>query len=187
MMKTIAVFASGTGSNFAALTEFFGDERRGVRIAMLVCDHKDAPVVAKAHAANVPVFTLNYRDYANKAAAEAAIVAALPPVDLVVLAGFMRILGPTMLAAFPQRIVNLHPALLPSFPGRTGIEDALAYGVRVTGVTVHYVDAGVDSGTIIAQEPVRVLPTDSFATLAPRIHQVEHILLPTTVAALLAD
>lgn len=186
-MKQIAVFASGTGSNFDALQTAFANKTRGIQIAVLVCDHADAPVVGKAQAVGIPVVLINYRDYAGKAAAEAAIVAAMPPVDLVVLAGFMRILGPTLLAAYPQRIVNLHPALLPSFPGRSGIEDALAYGVRVTGVTVHYVDAGIDSGTIIAQEPVRVLPDDTEDTLAPRIHAVEHVLLPKTVAQLLQE
>ena len=184
-MKSIAIFASGTGSNFAALQAKFGDDQSGIHIACMVCDHADAPVVGKAKAAGVPVITINYRDYASKAAAEAAIVAALPPVDMLVLAGFMRILGPTLLDAYPQRIVNLHPALLPSFPGRTGIEDAFAYGVRVTGVTVHYVDAGIDSGQIIAQEPVRVLANDTIDTLAARIHAVEHKLLPETVQQLL--
>jgi phosphoribosylglycinamide formyltransferase-1 len=97
----------------------------------------------------------------------------------------MRIVGPTLLAAFPDQIVNLHPALLPSFPGRNGIQDAYAYGVKVTGVTVHYVDAGIDSGRIIAQEPVRIQPEMSLAELVTAIHAVEHDLLPKTVADLL--
>ncbi len=186
-MKEIAIFASGTGSNFAALAEAFGAKQQAVRIVCLVCDHKDAPVIEKATRAGIPVITVNYRDYATKAGAERAIVAALPPVDLVVLAGFMRILGETLLTAFPGKIINLHPALLPSFPGRTGIEDAFAYGVKVTGVTVHYVDAGVDSGEIIAQAPVRVRGDDTVDTLAARIHAVEHVLLPETVAQLLTS
>lgn len=183
-MKSIAIFASGNGTNFDALQQAFLDNPH-INIACMVCDHANAPVVGKAQRAGVPVITVNYRDYANKAAAEQAIIDALPPVDLVVLAGFMRILGPTLLGAFPRKIVNLHPALLPSFPGRTGIEDAFAYGVKVTGVTVHYVDAGVDSGEIIAQEPVRILSDDTVDTLTTRIHATEHVLLPKTVAALL--
>lgn len=184
-MKKIAVFASGTGSNFDALQAKFVDPASGVTIAVMVCDHADAPVVAKAHAAGIPVVLVNYKAAGSKAAAEQSIIDQLPPVDLIVLAGYMRILGATLLAAYPGKIINLHPALLPSFPGRTGIEDAYDYGVKVTGVTVHYVDAGVDSGTIIAQEPVRILPGQSLADLETAIHAVEHQLLPATVLSLI--
>ncbi|MFD1431924.1 phosphoribosylglycinamide formyltransferase [Lacticaseibacillus yichunensis] len=180
MTTRLIVFASGTGSNFEALAEYFAD-RPDVALVGLVCDHKAAPVLAKAEAAHVPTILIDYRAYPTKAAAEAALVARLPQADGLVLAGFMRIIGPTLLAAFPERIINLHPALLPSFPGRSGIADAFAYGVKVTGVTVHFVDAGIDSGRIIAQEPVRMRPDDTLATLETRIHEVEHHLLPTTV------
>lgn len=180
-MSTISVFASGTGSNFEALAD------AGLPIALVVCDHADAPVVAKAQARRIATFIIDYRDYPTKAAAEAAILAALPASDLIVLAGYMRIIGPTLLAAYPGQIINLHPALLPSFPGRTGIADAYAYGVKVTGVTVHVVDAGIDSGRILAQAPVRILPGESLAHLEARIHAVEHQLLPHTVAAILKE
>lgn len=185
MSKSIAVFASGTGSNFQALVEAFAQPDSGVVIKALVCDHALAPVVGKAALAGVPIITVDYREFIDKAAAEAAIVSQLPEVDLIVLAGYMRILGPTLLAAYPQRIINLHPALLPSFPGRTGIEDAWRYGVQITGVTVHFVDAGIDSGQIIAQEAVRVEPGMSVDDLARRIHAVEHQLLPATVQRLI--
>lgn len=178
-MSGITVFASGTGSNFQALVA------AGLPVHFLVCDQPHAPVVALAQAAGIATFTLNYRDYADKTAAEAAIVAAVPASDLIVLAGYMRLLGPTLLAAWPNRIINLHPALLPSFPGRAGIADALAYGVKITGVTVHLVDAGLDSGRILAQAAVPIEAGDTEATLAPKIHAVEHRLLPATVAAIL--
>mgnify|MGYP004703401467 CR=1 FL=1 len=183
-MKQMIVFASGSGTNFQALHDAFKDSTT-IHIALLVCDHADAYVLQRAKQAGVPTLVINFRDYANKAAAEQAILDQLPACDLIVLAGYMRIIGQTLLAAFPNQIVNLHPALLPSFPGRTGIQDAYEYGVKVTGVTVHYVDAGIDSGQIIAQEPVRILPDESVDALEARIHAVEHVLLPQTVAALL--
>ncbi|MCI1985681.1 MAG: phosphoribosylglycinamide formyltransferase [Lactobacillus sp.] len=184
-MKHIVVFASGDGSNFAALARYFESGRHGVTIDLLICDHQDAYVLTRAADFGIPSLTIDYHEFATKAAAEAYVLAQLPPCDLLVLAGFMRIVGPTLLAAFPDQIVNLHPALLPSFPGRNGIQDAYAYGVKVTGVTVHYVDAGIDSGRIIAQEPVRIQPEMSLAELVTAIHAVEHDLLPKTVADLL--
>ena len=177
-MKRLAVFASGNGTNFLALAEHFQTSTRGAEIAVLVCDQPGAPVIAKAARFGIPAHIFNYRDYPTKKAAEQAILAALPPVDLVVLAGFMRIIGPTLLAAFPRRIVNLHPALLPAFPGRTGIADAYAYGGKITGVTVHYVDAGCDTGEIIAHQPARRLPGITESGFEPAIHAPDNPLLP---------
>lgn len=183
-MKQLAVFASGTGSNFSALAHFFA-QREVAQIAVLVCDHDDAKVLEKAERCGIPTLVVDYQAYPNKAAVEAAIVAQLPPVDLIVLAGFMRIIGPTLLSAFPNRVINLHPALLPSFPGRNGIGDAWDYGVKVTGVTVHYVDAGIDSGAIIAQQAVTITPTTTRESLEAQIHEVEHQLLPQVIANLI--
>ncbi len=119
--------------------------------------------------------------------AERAYIAALQQahVDLIVLAGFMRILKGDFLRAFPERVVNIHPALLPSFPGLEAWKQALDYGVKVTGCTVHFVDQGIDTGPILAQQTVPVLDDDTPATLHERIHQAEHVLYPTTIAALL--
>lgn len=186
-MKNIAIFASGTGSNFDALQAKFADPAEGVHISVMVCDHAKAPVVEKAKAAGIPVVLVNYKRCGSKAAAEQYIMSQLPPVDGIILAGFMRILGPDLLAAYPRKIINLHPALLPSFPGRTGIADAYDYGVKVTGVTVHFVDAGVDSGEIIAQEPVRIAAGESLADLETAIHAVEHVLLPNAVTKLIKE
>ncbi|WP_275527742.1 formyltransferase family protein, partial [Oenococcus oeni] len=103
----------------------------------------------------------------------------------ILLAGFMRVIGPDLLLAFPNRIINIHPALLPSFPGRHGIEDAFEYGVKVTGVTIHYVDNGVDSGEIIAQAPVRIKESDNLESLEKRIHRLEYRLYPQTLRQLI--
>ena len=153
-MKSLAVFASGNGTNFEALANAAQAVDSHYQIAVLVCDQMQAPVIQKAAARHIPTLVVNFKDYANKAAAETYILSQLPPVDALILAGYMRIIGPTLLNAFPKRIINLHPALLPSFPGRQGIKDAFDYGVKVTGVTVHYVDAGIDTGEIIAVEVV---------------------------------
>ncbi|KRN24888.1 phosphoribosylglycinamide formyltransferase [Lacticaseibacillus camelliae DSM 22697 = JCM 13995] len=186
MTKKLIVFASGTGSNFEALADHF-DRTKTAAILALVCDQPGAPVLAKAKRRGIPVIALNYRDYPDKAAAEAALIAHLPACDLIVLAGFMRIIGSTLLNAYPNRIINLHPALLPSFPGRTGIADAFNYGVKVTGVTVHYVDAGIDSGKIIAQAPVLIGEGTTLPELETAIHDVEHHLLPQTIEALIKE
>lgn len=187
VVKQIAVFASGNGTNFAALADYFADPTRQVEIVRLICDQPGAPVLAKAAARHITTHVVGYRQCGSKKAAEENILAALPPVDLIVLAGFMRIIGPTLLTAFPHKIINLHPALLPAFPGRTGIADAYVYGVKVTGVTVHYVDAGIDTGEIIAQEPVRILPGMTLPVLETAIHRTEHQLLPATIERLIEE
>jgi phosphoribosylglycinamide formyltransferase-1 len=186
-MKRLVVFASGNGSNYAALQAVIAAGELAAQIVCVVCDHVDAYVLTRAQADGVPVIVINYRDYPDKAAAERAIVTQLPPLDLVILAGYMRIIGDTLLAAYPKRIINLHPALLPSFPGRNGILDAYNYGVRITGVTVHYVDAGIDSGEIIAQQAVPIAPKQSLPALEAAIHAAEHQLLPRVVSDLIEE
>ncbi|TGD18084.1 phosphoribosylglycinamide formyltransferase [Levilactobacillus suantsaiihabitans] len=189
MVKRLAVFASGNGTNFTALWQAIQDRQLPATIALLVCDHADAPVIQRAQAARVPVFCLDFKAYATKAEAETVILDQLraAQVTAILLAGYMRLIGPTLLAAYPQRIINLHPALLPHFPGRHSIEDALAAKVTTTGVTIHFVDAGIDTGQIIGQRAVPILPTDTYATLAPRIHAVEHQFYPDTLQQLLAQ
>ena len=186
-MKRLVVFASGQGSNYAALQAAIVRGEVAAQIICVVCDHADAPVLGRAQADGVATIVLNYRAYPDKAAAESALVAQLPDLDLVILAGYMRIIGETLLAAYPKQIINLHPALLPSFPGRNGILDAYNYGVRITGVTVHYVDAGIDSGEIIAQMAVPVAPHQSLSALEAAIHAAEHQLLPQVVADLIEE
>lgn len=183
----LAVFASGTGTNFSALQEAIVDKDLPAEIVLVVVDHQDAPVIERAAKWNIPVFKVRYPSYENKAAAEQAIVAELQAhqVDGILLAGYMRILTETLLSAFPQKIVNLHPALLPKFPGRHSILDAYEAGVRQTGVTVHFIDNGIDTGPAIAQQAVPRLPEDSLEDLTERIHAVEHELYPAVLADLL--
>ncbi|WP_438431396.1 phosphoribosylglycinamide formyltransferase [Gorillibacterium sp. sgz500922] len=185
--KRIAVFASGGGSNFQALADAVRDGRiPNARLELLVTDKPAAAVVGRAERAGVPVFAFRPRDYASREAYEAEIAARLTGlgVDLIALAGYMRLVTATLLEPFAGRIVNIHPSLLPAFPGVDGIRQALDYGVKVTGVTVHFVDAGLDSGPVILQRAVEIRDSDTEETLAARIHAVEHELYPEAVRLL---
>ena len=187
IIKKIAIFASGEGSNITALCQAFKREKMSVQVALLVCDHQNVPVLQRAKNEGVPTLVVNFRNYPDKASAEAVIAARLAAeqIDFILLAGYMRIIGPTLLAGYAGKMVNIHPALLPSFPGRQGIEDAYEAGVSITGVTIHWVDAGVDSGQIIAQRQVPIYKTDQLTDLEQRIHQVEHKFYPSVVKELL--
>lgn len=181
--KRVAIFVSGNGTNFEALMQ----ASLPMDVVMLVCDHDNVPVIERAAKYHVPVVLSQVKKGVSKIQRETQLLTQLraAKVEAILLAGYMRIVGTTLLAAYPRRIVNIHPALLPSFPGRTGIEDAFAAGVKVTGVTIHFVDAGVDSGPIIAQEPVRRYDDDQLSDLETRIHEVEHQLYPKTVRNLI--
>ncbi|MFT9267740.1 phosphoribosylglycinamide formyltransferase [Oenococcus sp.] len=183
----LAVFASGKGTNFSALAAFIEQELPQAQIVRLIVDHAHVPVIDRAAKHDVPVSVIKYSAYADKSAAEKAILAILnkDQVQGILLAGFMRIIGPDLLAAFPNRIINIHPALLPSFPGRQGIADAFDYGVKVTGVTIHFVDSGVDSGKIIAQTAVPIADGETLAEVETHIHEVEHRLYPQTLKKLI--
>jgi len=179
-VKKIAIFASGSGSNFESIVQAVQSGRLGgVEVALLVCDKPGAKVLERAERLGIEAFVFQPKAYANKAAFETEIVAELQrrDVSLVVLAGYMRLVGDTLLSGYEGRIINLHPSLLPAFTGKDAIGQALAYGVKITGVTVHVVDAGLDTGPIIAQIPVAVQENDTAETLAARIHEVEHGLL----------
>lgn len=179
----IAVFASGSGSNFQAIADKVQTGELDVKLEVVVCDRPGARVIERAAAAGIDTFVFRPRDYPDRMSYEREIVAELNrrQVDLVVLAGFMRLVTPVLVDAFAGRMINIHPALLPSFKGARGIADALAYGAKVTGVTVHYVTLDMDAGPIIAQEPVPIREDDTEETLAARIHQVEHELLPRVI------
>ncbi|MDQ3402147.1 MAG: phosphoribosylglycinamide formyltransferase [Actinomycetota bacterium] len=175
---------SGSGTLLQALLDETGSAEFPARVVAVGADRAGIEGLARAERAAVPGFTVRVGDYPDRAAWDVALadaIAAHEP-DLVVSAGFMRILGPSVLARFGGRVVNTHPALLPSFPGAHAVTDALAYGVRVTGSTVHLVDAGVDTGPIIAQEPVAVAPGDDAASLHERIKTVERRLLVDVIA-----
>jgi len=171
----MAVFASGNGSNFQALADGARDGRIDADIRLLVCDKPSAPVIKRAEAAGIETYVFRPREYPSREAYEREILVELKRrgVELVVLAGYMRIVTPVLVDAYYGRMINVHPSLLPAFPGLNGIGQALEYGVKVTGVTVHFVDGGLDSGPIIAQEALAVEPGNTEETLAARIHPVE--------------
>lgn len=179
----IAVFASGGGSNFQAIVDAVRRGELPAELALLVCDKPQAPVVKRAEAAGVATFTFRPKEYPSREAYEAEIVQVLDEheIDLIVLAGYMRLITKVLLQPYEGRIINIHPSLLPSFPGVDGIGDAYRYGVRVTGVTVHFVDDGMDTGPIIAQQAVEVAVGDTLETLAAKIHAVEHRLYPEVI------
>lgn len=182
----IAVLASGRGSNLRAIARAIDEERCAATLVAVVSDKPDAPALAFAAERGVPTAVVPPKAHASRELWDAALaeaVASFEP-DLVVLAGFMRIVGVAMLARFPHRIVNVHPALLPSFPGAHGARDAIAKGVRISGCTVHVVDAGVDTGPILAQAAVPVLPGDDEEALQARIQRCEHRLLPRVLDAI---
>ncbi|AIQ39209.1 phosphoribosylglycinamide formyltransferase [Paenibacillus sp. FSL R5-0912] len=185
----IAVFASGQGSNFAALVQAQQEGKLGGgSIELLVSDKPEAPVAQRAEEAGIPALLLRPKDFAGRELYEAAIVAELQRRDigLIVLAGYMRLISPVLLEPYAGRIINIHPSLLPAFTGKDAIGQALDYGVKLTGVTVHFVDGGMDTGPVIAQHSVEVKPGDTADSLAERIHQVEYGLYPEVVAALAA-
>ncbi|TDF95535.1 phosphoribosylglycinamide formyltransferase [Paenibacillus piri] len=193
----IAVFASGSGTNFQAIADAVhagrlnGDRvartpfRPGldVRIELLVCDRPKAQVVERARQLGVPAFVFRPKDYADRESYEKEILARLQAleIDLVVLAGYMRLITHVLVDPLYGRLINIHPSLLPSFPGLDAIRQALDYGVKVTGATVHYVDGGMDTGPIIAQRSVDIGPEDTEQSLAARIHAIEHALLPEVI------
>lgn len=179
----VAVFASGSGTNFQALLDAASQPDYPARIACLVTDVPECGAVYRAGQAGVPVFAARPRDFADKAAFERAVLEVLQrhQIEWIALAGYMRLIGPTLLSAYDGRMLNIHPSLLPAFPGRHAIADALAAGAGETGVTVHRVDAGIDTGPIIAQERVPIDPDMSEADLLNRVHQVEHTLYPAVL------
>jgi phosphoribosylglycinamide formyltransferase-1 len=180
----IAVLCSGAGTNLQALIDGCRDGRVPAVISAVLADRVQAPALERAARAGIPVRVLRPRDFADRAAHDRALAeaAAASGASLVVLAGYMRIVGDAFLERWEGRCINVHPALLPAFPGLDAPAQALAYGAKVTGVTVHFVDRGVDTGPIIAQEAVPVLAGDSPESLHRRLQAVEHRLLPEAVA-----
>ena len=175
----LAVLVSGRGSNLQAIVDAVRAGRLQASVEIVASDVADAPAVARARAGGVPAAVVRRRDYPSRAEFELALAGAVEKArpDLVVLAGFMRLLGPAFLDRFRGRVINIHPSLLPAFPGLEAQKQALEYGVRFTGCTVHYVDYGMDSGAIIDQRVVEVIPGDDVDSLSARILEQEHELL----------
>lgn len=186
MPARIVILASGSGTLLQSVIDAVASGDLEVDIAAVGSDVADAQALVRAGSAGVDTFVVAPGDFADRASWNDALLERLTMLapDWIVCAGFMRILGPQVVDAFAGRIVNTHPALLPSFPGAHGVRDALAHGVKVTGCTVHLVDRGVDTGPILAQEAVEVMDDDDEASLHERIKTVERRLLVTTLASL---
>jgi phosphoribosylglycinamide formyltransferase-1 len=185
----VAVLVSGSGTNLQALLDAEAAGRLApAEIAVVVSNNPGALALERAARAGRPGLVVDHRGRASREDFDQALLDALAPyrVETIVLAGFMRLLTPRFLGAFPGRVVNTHPSILPAFPGHDAAAQALAHGVKLSGCTVHLVDAGVDTGPIIAQRAVPVLPGDDAAALQARIQDEEHRLLPVVVRALAA-
>ena len=186
-MKKLAIFASGNGSNFQAIIDEIKKGTLSAEVAALVTDNPTCFAIQRALCHNIPVFSFIPKNYASKEEYEKAIALFLieKNVSLIVLAGYMRLIGEVLLSAFPHRIINIHPALLPAFPGKNGIQQAYHHGVKVFGVTVHYVDSGIDTGKIIAQECFKAEGTETLEEIEQKIHSIEHQLYPKVIREIL--
>jgi len=182
----VAVLVSGAGSNLQAILDAAAEPGYGAEIVLVLSDRPGVRALRRAEEAGVATAVVPWSAFDGRDAFTAAVCEAVQArgATAMVLAGFMRILGPEAIRRFPNRILNVHPALLPAFPGAAAVERALAHGVKVTGVTVHLVDEEVDHGPIVHQEAVPVLPDDDAATLHARIRAVEHRIYPQVVDAL---
>jgi len=187
-MHRLGILLSGRGSNFLAIAKAISDQRlRGAEIAVVLSNIEDAPGLAAAHALQLPAFAIPSAGR-KRAEHDAEMIAALKQhkVDLVCLAGYMRIISPAFIAAFPNRILNVHPSLLPAFPGLNAQIQAFNYGVKVAGCSVHFVDEAVDHGVIILQKTVPVNDDDTAESLSARILEQEHLAYPEGITRVLS-
>jgi phosphoribosylglycinamide formyltransferase-1 len=185
---TLGVLGSGRGSNLQSILEAIASGTLAARVACVMADYEDAFILERARQAGVPAYVVDGAPYKTKldGAAQTRVIEQLQQhgVDTVVLAGFMRMVKPGLLEAFPQRVINIHPSLLPAFPGLRAWQQALDYGAKVTGCTVHFVDAGMDTGPIILQKTVPVLDDDTPESLHARIQEQERIAYPEALREL---
>jgi len=187
--KAFAVLASGRGSNLQSILDRITTGDLNAKVVVVIADKPEAKALERASAAHIPAVCVNRREYADRETFEEALLAELAKygAQYVILAGFMRVLTGKFVNAYKNRILNIHPSLLPSFKGAHAHRDVLAYGAKVSGCTIHFVDEGMDSGPIILQESVPVLEDDTEESLAARVLQVEHRLYPQAIALLLED
>jgi phosphoribosylglycinamide formyltransferase-1 len=187
-LPQLAILASGNGSNFQAIATAIAEGKLQANIGVVIYNNPTAYVQVRAQKLGIPAVLLDHRQFPTREDLDYAIVQTLKKyrTDLVVMAGWMRIVTPVLISAYSDRILNIHPSLLPSFPGNRAVHQALEYGVKITGCTVHLVIPEVDRGKILAQAPVPVLPNDTVETLHQRIHEVEHIIYPQAIAEYLA-
>lgn len=179
----LAIFASGNGSNFTAIVKAIRQKKIKVKSVILVCDQPEALVIKRAKKAKVPVILIRREDFACRADFEEAIIQRLKnyKINLIVLAGFMRIFSAAFVKKYHNRIMNIHPSLLPDFKGAHAIEDAFKHKASFTGVTVHFIDEQVDNGSVILQQKVKINKSDSLSLLERRIHALEHKLYPEAI------
>ena len=179
----IAIFCSGNGSNFQAIVDAKKSSLFNANIVLMVCDNNKAYAIERAKTEEIETLVLDIKDFDSKASYEAKIISELEKhnIDLICLAGYMRLLLPEFIKKYENKIINIHPALLPSFKGTHAIKDALLYGVKQTGVTVHFVNDEMDAGPIILQEPIIVEGSDTEERLTTKIHELEHRLYPKCV------
>lgn len=187
MDRTLGVLISGRGSNLQSIIDAVQAGRLDARIGLVISNRAEAPGLERARAAGIPALCLSHRGYGSRDEYDRALVAALRErgVRLVCLAGFMRLLGPSFVEAFPQAILNVHPSLLPAFPGLDAQQQAWAHGVKVSGATVHLVDCDLDAGPIVLQAAVPVLDHDTAESLAARILSEEHRIYPEAIRVVL--
>ncbi|MED3552879.1 phosphoribosylglycinamide formyltransferase [Cytobacillus praedii] len=185
-MRNIAIFASGSGTNFQAIVDAVKAGKLSAVIKLLVCDRQEAYSIERAIKENIPSFVFTAKEYASKEEYETEILQKLREleVDDVVLAGYMRLIGPTLLKNYEGRIINIHPSLLPAFPGKEAIGQALNANVKESGVTIHFVDEGMDTGPIIAQQSVPISKEETIESLQAKIHEIEHKLYPQVLQRL---
>ncbi|MFV0560296.1 MAG: phosphoribosylglycinamide formyltransferase [Enterococcus sp.] len=184
----IALFASGNGSNFEAIVQANQQGRlHHAKICLLFCDRKNAGVHERAKRLGIKVVCFSPKEFPSKEEYEQMILNHLAEesVEFIVLAGYMRMIGETLLDVYEGKMINIHPSLLPAFPGLHGIDDAFAAGVSETGVTIHYIDRGMDTGPIIRQESVPIYKHDTLATLEERIHALEHQMYPQVLQTII--
>lgn len=184
---SIAVFASGSGSNFQAIVEYAQQKEWPESITLLICDQPTAKVLKRAERLQIPYQMVDPKQFSSKIAYEEKVLSYLKHYRIrwIVLAGYMRLIGPTILTEYEGRIVNIHPSLLPAFPGLHAIEQAFHYPVKISGVSIHFVDEGMDTGPIIAQEAVPIEQHDTIESFRAKIQQVEHCLYPEVVYQLI--
>lgn len=182
-MVNIAVFASGSGTNFENIVKA---DISNANIKLLIVDKEDAYAIKRAENCNIPYVYVNPKAFPSKKEYELKIMEYLQAyeIEMIVLAGYMRFIGEVLLNNYPQKIINIHPAYLPNFPGAHGIKDAYDAKVKETGVTIHYVDEGVDTGEIIHQEKIAIDPTWSLETLEEHVHALEYKMYPKVLATL---
>lgn len=179
----IAVFASGNGTNFTAIQQAVANEEVHATIEFVFCDQPQAKVIDRAQSVGIPYYHFSPKEFPNKALFEEQIVTILEEhdVELIVLAGYMRLIGSGLLSRYPNQIVNIHPSLLPAYPGIKSIQEAYEAGVTQSGITIHYIDEGIDTGPIICQKVVPRYPEDTLTLFEERIHAMEHRIYPQVI------